>query len=219
MCGRWLVSPTSRSCASGPIATGRAPSALTKPWSNRNRSGAVAAVGVRNHVAVEELRRGASRPARLGPADRVAADEALVRRGRRADRPLRRADVGDRRSLGRVTEDSSHGLGKVADRRRDEHEVGVGDGGGQVVGRLDGAAFRGERERLTVRIPSRHGPHACATGGQRGRGADQARADDGEPLYLVKAHAFDRGGRSPEAIMRPASTPRRGRRGRATAGR
>ena len=116
--------------------------------------------------AVEELRRGAAGPARLGAADRVAADEALVRRGRRADRPLRRADVGDRRSLGRMTEDISHGLGEVADRRRDEHEFGVGDRGGEVVGRLDGAARRCERERLTVRIPARHGRHACATRGQ-----------------------------------------------------
>ena len=50
-CGRWLVTATSRSWASGPIATGRAPSEDTRPCTSLRRSGAVEAVGVRNHVA------------------------------------------------------------------------------------------------------------------------------------------------------------------------
>ena len=118
--------------------------------------------------AVEELRRGAAGPARLGAADRVAADEALVRRGRRADRPLRRADVGDRRSLGRMTEDISHGLGEVADRRRDEHEIGVGDRGGEVVGRL-------ARRRAPLRARAPHRPDPSPSRSARLRDARPAR--------------------------------------------
>ena len=50
-CGRWLVSATRRSCATGSIATGKAPSSATKPWTSRCRSASVCAVGVRNQVA------------------------------------------------------------------------------------------------------------------------------------------------------------------------
>ena len=49
--GRWLVTATSRSWASGSIATGRAPSEVTSAWAARYRSGRVAASGVRNQVA------------------------------------------------------------------------------------------------------------------------------------------------------------------------
>jgi hypothetical protein len=68
-CGRWLVTATSRSWASGPIATGRAPSDVTNPWTWRSRSGAVAAVGVMNHVAPSN----SSALARAGP--RVSAPQ------------------------------------------------------------------------------------------------------------------------------------------------
>ena len=50
-CGRWLVSATSRSWASGSIATGRAPSEDTKVCSRRCADGSVSATGVRNQVA------------------------------------------------------------------------------------------------------------------------------------------------------------------------
>ena len=62
-CGRWLVTATSRSWASGPIATGRAPSEDTRPCTSLRRSGAVDAVGVRNHVAPSN----SSAVARSGP--------------------------------------------------------------------------------------------------------------------------------------------------------
>ena len=67
-CGRWLVTATRRSCASGPIATGRAPSEPTNPCTSRSRSGGVDAVGVMNHAPLEELR-----TARPGP--RVSAPQ------------------------------------------------------------------------------------------------------------------------------------------------
>ena len=68
-CGRWLVTATSRSWASGPIATGRAPSEETKPCTSRSRSGDVVAVGVMNHVAPSNR----SAEARSGP--RVSAPQ------------------------------------------------------------------------------------------------------------------------------------------------
>ena len=86
-CGTWLVSATRRSCASGSIATGRraevGDEAVHEPVALRGRSGVT---GVRNHVAPSK-RRGARvlGAARLGAADRVAADEA-----RRAGGRLRR---------------------------------------------------------------------------------------------------------------------------------
>ena len=70
-CGRWLVMATSRSCAAGSMATGRAPSEVTKAWASRNRSAWV--VGDRGEEprrVVEDLRRRAGGAARLGAADR-----------------------------------------------------------------------------------------------------------------------------------------------------
>ena len=94
-CGTWLVSATSRSCASGSIATGRRAERRRR---SRARAGSgpgrSAATGVRNHVAPSKSA-GARvlGAARLGAADRVAADEAR----RAARRPRRRSPSSSRR--------------------------------------------------------------------------------------------------------------------------
>ena len=101
-CGTWLVSATSRSCASGSIATGNGAElgdeAVHEPVALR------VGLGRRRQEpgrALEEPGRGVLGAVRLGAADRVAADEARRARGRGDDARLRRADVGDRRRLAR----------------------------------------------------------------------------------------------------------------------
>ena len=78
-CGRWLVTATSRSCAPASIATGRAPSEVTKPCTRAQQLGP--GPGGRRQEpgrALEQLGVRPLRAARLGTADRVAADEAGV---------------------------------------------------------------------------------------------------------------------------------------------
>ena len=97
-CGTWLVSATRRSCASGAIATGVAPSSDDEPMHEPVRGG----VGLRGRRqeprrALEEVGVGVVGAAGLGAADRMAADEPR-RAGRGGDNArLRRADVGDGR--------------------------------------------------------------------------------------------------------------------------
>ena len=108
-CGRWLVTATRRSWASGSIATGRAPSDgdeavhASEPL-RRGRRGRRQEPG----RALEQLGRGTVGAARLGAADRMPADEARVVPGGGADGPLRRADVGDRAPLRRAVEHLAH---------------------------------------------------------------------------------------------------------------
>ena len=108
--------------------------------------------------AVEELRRGAAGAARLGAADRVAADEPRVRRGRRADRALRRADVGDRAPFGCPVKDFSHGVREIADRRSHHDEIRVRHGCGDGRGGQHCPALTCERRALRRPGPS---PSPC----------------------------------------------------------
>ncbi len=77
-CGTWLVIATSRSCASASIATGDAPSSATNPCTSAVALG----VGLRRRASGTTSRPSKSAgvgvlgAARLGAADRVAADEA-----------------------------------------------------------------------------------------------------------------------------------------------
>ena len=131
-CGRWLTSASSRSCASGSIATGTAPSEPT------NACSVAVAVAVGRRVrreeprrALEEVRPRALRAAHLGAGDGMAADEALVRDGA-GEHALRRADVGHRRARRRGERGLDGG-------RQHRHLHGDDDelcGGRRLVGRV-----------------------------------------------------------------------------------
>ena len=180
-CGRWLVSADEPVVRVRPDRDGsraeRADEAVEQPQPLRRRRGRR---GKEPRRAVEELRRGAAGAARLGAADRVAADEPRVRRGRRADRALRRADVGDRALPRGPVKDFSHGVREIADRRSDDDEIRVRDGCGEVAA---GARRRAHlrAERFGVRVPARHVADAGAARGETGGCPNQPRPDDGRP--------------------------------------
>ena len=203
-CGRWLVTPTRRSCAPGSIATGRRAErrdeAVDEPETVRRSR---ARRGEEPCRAVEELGRGPPRPTRLRAADRVTADEARVRSCRLANRGLGRPDIGDRRRFGRHRERLTHLSGKGCDRHGDERELGRVDRVGETRGTLDGAALG--RDRSASGSGSQ--PMTCSTPARRA-----ARAADA-PIRPVPTTASDRTG----ANISLASAPRRGMRDRATA--
>ncbi len=183
-CGRWLVTATRRSCASGPIATGRAPSerdeAVHEPQPLRRRRR-----GRRDEPgrALEELRTRAAGAARLRPADRVTADEAGIVACGGAHGPFRRADVRDRAAFGRAVEHFAHDRRELADRGGDENELSVRDDR-----RRDRPTARPRHARPQPPGTRRPGsqPGTVGTPGapraeRRGR-ADQPGPDDREPL-------------------------------------
>ena len=119
------MTATSRSCASGPIATGRAPSEADEPVDEPEALGGGGRRGRQEPGrAVEEVGARPSRASRLGAADRVATDEPRVGTCGRADGLLRRADVGDRGSLRGKLEHAPNDLRQVADGCGDDDEVG-----------------------------------------------------------------------------------------------
>ena len=158
-CGRWLVTATSRSCASGSIATGTAPSDGDEPVQH------LVAVRIGRGDgrqepgrALEELGRRPFRPARLGAADRVAADEAADARSGRADAALGRADVGDGHRRRARVQHRPHLRRQRGNGSGDDGEVGSVERRREVGGRLDGAAFGGRREMRPDPDPSRARP-------------------------------------------------------------
>ena len=216
-CGRWLVTATRRSWASGPIATGRAPSDETNPCTSRRRSGSVAAVGVRNHVAPSKR----SAVARSGP--RVSAPQigcpptnrrsppAAAETGRFVDpTSVTVAPSGARSSASRTTDGSSPT--GVATRTRSA---------AATASAMLPVASTAPRSAAT---PSESGSgsqpvtdgHARTLGGEPGGRADQTGSDDRQTLGRCHQPVLVAAG-SPQAIMQPASARRRGRRHRATA--
>ena len=129
--------------------------------------------------ALEQLGIRALGPSRLGTADRMAADEPGVGSRGCADGALRRADVGDRAALGCEREHLADDVRQLGDGRRDQHEIGAGNGVGQRRRRLDGLPLVRDRQDVRVGIPAAHAG-AGPPGGKRCRRADQARPDDGD---------------------------------------
>ena len=110
----------------GSIATGVAPSVGDEAVHEAVALG----VGLRDRRqepgrALEEPGARVLGAARLGAADRVAADEARRAGGRRDDARLRRADVGDGRRVAGRLEHRGDLRGQLRDRRRDDGEVGA----------------------------------------------------------------------------------------------
>ena len=129
--------------------------------------------------ALEQLGVGTLRAARLGSADRMAADEAAVavRRGARPQLFVEPTSVTAHRS-GATASTSRTTCGKLGDRRCDEHELGAGDGVRERRRRLDGFPLVGDAEHVGVGVPAAHGGAGATRGECCGR-ADQARPDDG----------------------------------------
>ena len=166
--------------------------------------------------AVEEVRRRALGPTRLGAADRVPADEPPVASRRGRDGPLRRSDVRDGAPFGRPVEKRTRPStearrpasrrGRALPRRPPR----------RGPTRLDGAPLRRDGERVGVGIPAR----------DRRTPARLAASAADAPMSPVPTIA-SRSTRchqpvrlaagSPQPIMRPASARRRGTRHRATA--
>jgi hypothetical protein len=126
----------------------------------------------------EELGGGALRPARLGAADRVAADEARLARGRCADAALRRADVGDGAAGAARVEHRPYLCGQRRHGRRDEGEVRTCERRVQIGSALDSTASRGRLEVRRVGVPARDFLHPGSTRGEPDGRADQPGADD-----------------------------------------
>jgi hypothetical protein len=131
--------------------------------------------------ALEELRGRALRPASLGAADRVPADEAWLAGGRRTDAALRRADVGDGAAGPARVEDRPHLRGQRGHRCGDERELGTGERRSELGRRLDRAARRRDLEMGRVGIPAHDVLQPGPPGGETHGRADQAGADDREP--------------------------------------
>ena len=133
--------------------------------------------------ALEELLAPARRAAGLRAADGMAADEANAVGNGRADGRLRRADIRDRGAGIRGGENLFHPLLEVRDRRGDDDQLCLLDRRDETFdGLVQGAALGRDREKLGVGVVSGDMAHAGPLGGEPDRGADQAGADDGEPL-------------------------------------
>ena len=177
--------------------------AVHEPVAARGRSAAVG--GQEPGRALEERRRGVLGAARLGAADRMAADEARRAAGRRDDARLRRADVGDGRLLARRREHRRDLRRQRRDRRRDDRELGAASASSSD------AAASSTAPRSTAAASAAGSGSQPATRAPRSLrrqpdgGADQPGADDREP---VDGHGY-----------RAASARRGGTRGRATAAR
>ena len=128
--------------------------------------------------ALEELAARVLRPARLGAAHGMAADEARRSARARADRGLRRADVRHRALVRRGRE---HGLdlaGELRDGCRDDGELRAPE---RVFprrsGLVDGAFLDRALERVRIGVEPDH-LRACLLRSQPDRGADQPGADE-----------------------------------------
>ncbi len=135
---------------------------------------------------LEELRIRTLWAARLGAADRMAADEAAVSSGGGADRALRRADVGDDAPARREREHLSDDVGQLRHGSGDEDEVGALHGGFERGDGLDRLLLAGDAEHVRIGIPAADGGSAAPCGKRGGR-ADQSRPDDGDVPEHVRA--------------------------------
>ena len=134
--------------------------------------------------ALEQLGRRPLGAARLGAADRVAADEARLA-GRRGDHgALGRADVRHGAAVRGGVEHRPDLRRQRGDRRRDDGQLGTGERGAEIGRGLDRAAFRRPGEVRLVRIPAGHVLDARPSGGEADGRADQAGADDRYAHYL-----------------------------------
>ena len=86
-CGRWLVSATSRSCASGRSRPGSRRARRRRRGRAGSAPGRSRATGSGTRSRRRRGRPSRARPARLGAGDRVAADEARVAERGRDDAP------------------------------------------------------------------------------------------------------------------------------------
>ena len=130
--------------------------------------------------AVEQIRRRARRPARLGATDRVTADEARIAGRSRADRALRRADVRHRAVVGGTREHRGDDTRQRGHRHGDDRERGAVERLRDRRCGLDRLRSAGDGERLRVAVPAGHALDPRAARGEPGGGSDQTGADDGE---------------------------------------
>ena len=136
---------------------------------------------------LEQLAAGVLRPARLGAAYGMAADEARRSSRARADRRLRRTDVGHRALLGSRREHSRHLTAELRNRCSDDGELGALE---RVLARLsglvDGAFLDRALEGVRVGIESDH-LRAGPLGSEPDRGADQPGADESDAHGLSRS--------------------------------
>ena len=160
-CGRWLVTATSRSCAPASIATGRAPSDVTKPCTVRSSSGPVPAVGVRNQVAPSNSSAFARSGPRVSapqigwpptkrPSPAAAAQTALFVE----PTSVTTAPGGASSSTSRTACGSSATGAATSTRSAPVDGVREGRGG------LDRLALLGDAEHVGVGVPAAHGDAA-----------------------------------------------------------
>ena len=185
----------------------------TKPCTSRWRSGSVC--GDRRQEPGRALEEPGARvlgAARLGAADRVAADEARRAGGGRDDARLRRADVGDgRRLAASPASTAATCAGELRDRRRDDDELGARDAPPRASRpAVDARRARPRPRARPGRGPSRRRRAPRAARGERDGGADQPGADD---RRAADGHV------RPTRSACAASARRGGTRGRATAAR
>ena len=88
---------------------------------------------------------------------------------------------------GATAEHLAHDVGKLGHRRRDQDEVGTGDGVGERRDRVDGLALLRGAEDVGVGVPAAHRGAGPARG-ERRRRADQSRPDDGDVPEHVRAY-------------------------------
>jgi len=117
--------------------------------------------------------------ARLGSADRMATHEARVVPCRRADGPLRRADIGDGAPAGSRLENVVHDGRQHRDRDGDESDLRLAQRLGERAGGLHGAALRGYLECGRVFVPARDLLDARPPRREARGGADEPGPDDG----------------------------------------
>ena len=135
--------------------------------------------------AVEQVGGRVRGAVRLRAGDRVAADEARVAE-RAGNVGLRRADVGDGR-LGAAVEQVAHDRVESSHGHRDDDQVGVAELARGAARLVDRSALARDLQHLVGEVEPRHVRDAGSLRSQPDGGADQARADDAEPLDLHAA--------------------------------
>jgi hypothetical protein len=143
--------------------------------------------------AVEEIDRRVGGAVRLRAGYRMAADKARVAR-RVGDIRLRRADVGDRRAAADGEQLAQHGLKRRHGYGRDD-QVGVVELAGSGDRLVDRAALSRHLQRLGGEVVPRDVADPRTLRGEPDRRADQAGADDAEPLDLHRPRLTARGQR------------------------
>ena len=136
--------------------------------------------------ALEELGARVLRPAGLGAADRVPADEPGRFRCGRADRGLRRADVGHRAAVAARRQHGAHLAGELPHRRRDDRELRAAPAPRRAWNATESTAPRSAATSAVLRSSSNPATLApSALRGEPDRGSDQPSADDRELHYPI----------------------------------